>query len=354
LIHSLPIVLLAFFVFCAPVFAQKAPPVIVTTAELEEISDRVEALGTLKANESIEVTATVTEKITAIHFDDGKRVEKNETLIEMTNDEEHAQLNEARATLSEARKQFNRYKELTVNKAASKSVLDLRRRDMETASARLNAIESRMSDRLIKAPFAGVVGLRNISVGALVEPGDVITTLHDDGMMKLDFSVPSTFLATLKAGLPITARARAYGEKEFKGTVKSVESTVNPITRSVLVRAILPNEEGLLIPGILMSVELFKNPRQAITVPEEALVIEGKKHFVYVATAENTADKRSVNIGTRFLGSVEILKGIEPGDKIITRGMMNIRPGQTIHIAGKDAGNQPLSTLLETSTEAKE
>ncbi|MDG1286891.1 MAG: efflux RND transporter periplasmic adaptor subunit [Rickettsiales bacterium] len=338
----------ASMLLAMPVFAQKlsAPAVIVSIVKISPISDRVEALGTLQANESVEITATVTEKITALHFDDGQRVEQGDTLVEMTSSEEHALLRAARSTLNEARKQFTRYKELTATSAASKSVLDLRRRDMETAKARLNAIESRMSDRLLKAPFSGVVSLRNISVGALVEPGDIITTLYDDTMMKLDFSVPSTFLPVLKTGLPIIARARAFGDQQFHGTVSSIDPAINPITRSVQVRAVLPNEANLLNAGLLMSVELLKNPRKSITVPEEALVMKGDQHYLYVATEDLLADQRPVKIGTRFHGSVEILKGIEVGEKLITRGMMNLRPNQLVTIRGEDTGGDSLDSML--------
>ncbi len=327
-------VLLLTSLFCFPLWAKKAEraptKVITKIVKLSEISNAVEALGTLKANESVEITATVVEKITAIHFDDGQRVEKDQILIEMTNDEEHAQLNEARATLEEARKQFNRFKKLTTTKAVSKSLLDLRRRDMKTAKARLKAIESRMSDRLIKAPFAGVVGLRNISVGALVQPGDVITTLHDDSVMKLDFSVPSTVISNIRKGLLIEAKARAYGDKAFNGSVKTIDSTADPITRSVQVRALLPNEDRLLIPGVLMSVELSKNPRSAITIAEEAIIMLGDKHFVYKVNEDSKVVKQVVSIGTRFRGKVEITSGLAENDEVITRGIISLREGQTI------------------------
>lgn len=336
-----------------PVQLVAAPMVIISQVESAEISDNVEALGTLKANESVEVTATVTEKITAIHFDDGKRVEADETLVEMTNDEEHALLNEARATLNEARKQFRRFKELAASNSASKSILDQRRREMETARARLEAIESRMSDRLVKAPFAGVVGLRDISVGALVEPGDRITTLYDDSQMKLDFSVPSTFLSALKIGLPIVAQSRSFGEEKFRGTVSSINPAIDPITRSIVVRAILPNEGKKLIPGMLMSVELFKNPRQALTVPEEAIVMEGKKHYVFVVGDDLLADKRLIKIGTRFRGSAEVIDGLSAGEKIVVRGVMNVRPGQVVSVRAQDKGDESLTEMLKQESAAK-
>jgi membrane fusion protein (multidrug efflux system) len=257
-----------------------APQVIVAEVRAEEFFDHIEALGTLKANESVQVTVNVTETVTAIHFDDGQRVEQGDTLVEMTSSEEHALLEEARANLNEAKRQFKRVRQLESQGIEAKSLLDQRRREVETARARLAAIESRLADRLIKAPFSGVLGLRNISVGALVETGDAITTLDDDRIMKLEFAVPSTYLASLQPGLPIRARTRAYGERIFEGDVKVVDSRVDPINRSVRVRALLPNPQRLLKPGMLMTVELLRNRRQTLVIPETALMPKGGDHFV--------------------------------------------------------------------------
>ena len=187
----------------APASAQQAVPVIVKAVVTDHFVDRVEALGTLRANETVVLTATVSEIVTDVHFEDGQRVKAGSILVEMTNEEEHALIEEERSTVAEAKKQYDRLRPLVQRGAASIALLDQRRREYETAKARLRAIESKLQDRLIIAPFAGIVGLRNISVGALIEPGDVITTLDDDSVMKLDFTVPSIHLASLKTGLPM-------------------------------------------------------------------------------------------------------------------------------------------------------
>ena len=183
-------------------------PVIIAEVRSDRFVDRAEALGTLKANESVLVTANVTETVSAVYFEDGQRVEQGQMLVEMTNAEEHALLDEARIRVGEAQRQYARVKSLVAQGSASQSLLDERKRDLDTARALLVAIESRLADRLIKAPFAGVLGLRNISPGALVEPGDLIATLDDDRIMKLDFAVPSLFLSTLKPGRYLGQGAR--------------------------------------------------------------------------------------------------------------------------------------------------
>jgi membrane fusion protein (multidrug efflux system) len=327
-----------------------APDVIVSVAGVDRFADRLEALGTLTANESVELTASVSETISAIHFDDGERVEKGQVLIEMTNREEHAQLEEARATVNEAKRQYQRIQSLEEQGTAAKALLDERKREWETARARLAAIESRLADRLIKAPFAGVVGLRDISVGALVQPGDLITTLDDDSIMKLEFPIPGTYLEAVRPGLEIIATSRAFPGRSFSGKVKSVNSRIDPATRSVRVRALLPNPERLLKPGLLMQVVLLHNPREALVIPEEALIPLGNEQFVYtVDTSDgNKAVKHGIRIGGRRPGDVEVLEGLKAGDQVISHGTLKVRPGEPVNIIAVDDGSRPLADILRS------
>lgn len=330
--------------------AQQAPPeVIVAPARIEAIADRIEALGTLRANESVILTATVTDTVTAIHFEDGDRVEKGAVLLEMTSGEEHAQLEEARSTVEEARAQYERVIALAQQQNVSESLVDQRRREWETARARLEAIASRLEDRVIRAPFSGVVGLRDLSPGALVQPGDVITTLDDDSVMKLEFSVPSTFLDVLRPGLPVEARAKAYDRRVFTGTVSAVDSRVDPVTRSVLVRALVPNPDRVLKPGMLMRVELLKNPREAVVVPESALLPRGEEQFVMVVHRDegNTVERRPVTIGLRKPGVVEIPSGLEAGELVVTHGVEKVRPGYPAEIRAVDDGSLTIPEIID-------
>lgn len=324
------------------------PGVIVARARQIVLADTVEALGTLTANESVALTATVTETVRVIHFDDGDRVERGQLLVEMSSREEHAQLAEARATVSEAHGQYQRTKSLAAKGIATRALLDERQRQWETARARLAAIESRLADRLIKAPFAGVVGLRDLSVGALVEPGDLITTLDDDSAVKLEFPVAATRLAVLRPGLKVLASSRAFAGRSFTGTVKAVNSRIDPVTRSVRVRAMLPNPGHLLKPGMLMHVVLQQAPRTALLIPEEALLPLGERQFVFVVTADNKVDKRQVRIGERRPGLVEVVEGLAADEQVITHGHTQLRPGQGVQILAIDDGSRSLPELLRS------
>ncbi|MCB1877276.1 MAG: efflux RND transporter periplasmic adaptor subunit [Chromatiales bacterium] len=330
--YLLPL-LLALFVSASWAAKDDKPvPVIAAQVQTERLADRVEALGTLKANESVTLTANVTETVSAIRFDDGQRVKKGQVLVEMTNAEEQALLAEARARLAEAQRQYDRVKALEAQRSVSQSLVDERKRDLDTGRANLVAIESRLADRLIKAPFAGLLGLRNISPGALVEPGDLITTLDDDTVMKLDFAVPSLFLPDLKPGLAIHAKARAYGERTFDGEIRSIDSRVDPVTRSILVRALIPNPDLSLKPGVLMQVELLRNPRDGLVVPEEALLQQGRQHFVIRVGEGEVAEKRQVKIGMRRPGMVEIVSGLALGDRVVIEGNDKVRPSQKLKV----------------------
>jgi len=226
------------------------------------------------------------------------------------------------------------------------SLLDERKRDLDTAHALLVAIESRLADRLVKAPFAGVLGLRNISPGALVEPGDLIATLDDDSVMKLDFAVPSVFLTDLEPGLGIEAKARAYGDQVFKGEIGSIDSRVDPVTRSIQVRALIPNPERTLKPGVLMQVELLRNPRDALVVPESALLQRGTEHYVMRVGEGGQVKRRRVEVGGRRPGETEILEGLALGDQVVTHGNDKVRPGQRVEILVVDDGTKPLQQVL--------
>jgi membrane fusion protein (multidrug efflux system) len=324
------------------------PPVIVAVAETKSVVDRVEALGTLRANESVTLTANVTESVTAIHFDDGERVEKGDVLVEMTSGEEHALLEEAQATVEEAKSQYDRNVQLSKQGSVSEAVLDTARRVWQTAKARLEAIRSQLDDRLVSAPFSGVVGLRNISPGALVQPGEVITTLDDDSVMKLEFSVPSVFLSVLKPGLDIVTTTAAYGDEEFEGEVSAVDSRIDPVTRTVQVRALVPNPDRLLRPGLLMQVELLKDPRQAVVIPEEALTPLGNQQFVMVVDRNNgnVVERREVKIGRRMPGEVEILAGVAAGETVVTHGIDKARDGQSVRIRAVDDGSRAVREMF--------
>lgn len=317
--------------------ADKPVEVIVQAASTKSLTTTIEALGTLRANESITLTSNATKKVTRINFEDGQRVEKGQVLVEMTSREESALLEEARFNADEAKKQLDRVQELAKRGAASQSLLDQRVREYESARARYNATESRLKDLVLLAPFSGVVGLREVSVGALVSPGDQITTLNDDSKMKLDFTVPGVYLRSLSVGLPIVVKSRDLGNKVFQGEVFSIDNQIDEVTRSIRVRAVLDNKDHELKQGMLMLVDLKAVSRDALIISESALVPLGSNNFVFLLDeASGTVDRRQITIGERLTGSVEVLSGLNTGDKLVTHGLQKVRPGQKVKVLAEE------------------
>lgn len=304
----------------------------VAPATTEQITDVIDALGSTRANESTEITATVTEKVVSINFTDGQKVAEGDVLVRLDMAEEQANMSSAQASLKEAQSAFDRAQALERKRAGSRAEVDERRAALAAAKAEIAALQSRIADRVLRAPFAGTVGFRQVSPGALVRPGDVITTLTDTETLKLDFTLPALDLSAVRVGLAIKATAQAYGADTFGGTVQSISPAIDPVTRAVTVRAVLPNPDGRLRPGMLMLVSLQKNPREALMVPEAALVQSGRHVFVYTI-AEGKAERHQIEIGTRKPGRVEVLSGLALGDEVITHGTHKIRPGQAVTVA---------------------
>jgi len=311
------------------------------------IIDEVEAIGTAKANESVSLTSRVTDTVSKVNFEDGNYVETGQILVELTNSEETALLAEAQASVDEATRQFNRLQNLISQNLASQTQLDIEQARMQTSQARLEAIIARLDDRLIRAPFSGVLGFRNVSPGTLLSPNIVVTTLDDIGIIKLDFSVPELYLAALSKGQEVIATSPAYPDRQFVGEVRTIDSRVDPVTRSITIRAHLANNDRLLRPGMLLTVNLIRSRSFALLVPEEAIIPIQNKHFVYVAQ-EGVAKRVEVEVGRMQPGTVEILSGLSEGQQVITQGIIKVRPGSKIEIKGErdKPGSADNSTAL--------
>lgn len=362
-------------------------PVVLTRVTRVPLDDRIEAIGTARAFESIVVSSKVTEKVTSVHFEDAQVVRAGDVLVELNAEEIEAQLSEEQAALgvakaaltgakadveeqksnliriqanlTEAESQLARVRMLHEGGTAPKSQLDEQtatvdalRADMDSARARIRSgearlssieaqirsaearvrsIEARLADRRIVATFDGITGFRNVSVGAVVGPGTMVTTLDDIETIRLDFPVPERFLGVIRAGQPIRARSIAMGGREFEGVVRSVDTRVDPATRSVVVRAEIANPTLELRPGMLLTVKLIRETRPALVVPEEAIVPLQDRQYVYTV-ADGKAVRREVSTGIRRVGIVEVTAGLEEGEEVVTQGTVRLRPGATVNV----------------------
>jgi membrane fusion protein (multidrug efflux system) len=324
----------------AAAYAQRGGPasVFVESVDTRDFALRIEALGTLEPNEQVQLTLNAADRVRAIYFDDGDRVKKGKTLLSLAQREQSALVEAAEATVDEARRQQERVARLAEKQAVSQSELDQANRDLESTSAQLRAVQSRQRDRVLVAPFDGVLGFRMVSVGSFVRPGDVVARLIDDSEMNLEFAVPSIFLRSLRQDTAIVAMTDDFPGEAFEGKVTSIDNAIDPVTRSVRIRATLPNPDLLLKSGMFMQVNLVVNPRRALAIPEEAVLPVGPKTFVFVAMQEGNemiARRKEVTLGLRDAGYVEVTAGIEAGDAVITEGIIRVREGSAVTIRDK-------------------
>lgn len=311
-------------------WANRAITVVTEPARIDTLIDKIESIGTARANESVLLTAKVTDTVRQINFNDGDFVEAGRILVELTNAEETAQLAEARATLDEATRQFERVQNLIRQNLASETQLDNERVRMQTAQARYEAIVARLENRLIRAPFSGLLGFRNISQGTLLTPSTPVTTIDDISQIKLDFDVPETHFAKISRDQDVIARSASYPGVEFAGQVKTIGSRIDPVTRTVTVRAHIENENSQLRPGMLLTVDLIFDRRQALIIPESAVIPVQDNEFVYLVSNNDTAERKAITTGQRRPGLAEVVAGLAEGDEVITQGIIKVRPGVTI------------------------
>ncbi|HET9748878.1 MAG TPA: efflux RND transporter periplasmic adaptor subunit [Casimicrobiaceae bacterium] len=308
------------------------PLVTVGLAKRDSIFDVVEALGTAQANESVTLTAKVTDTVRRVNFEDGDYVEAGDVLIELTNQEEEALLAEARANLDDAESQLRRLEDLSARGLTSASELDVARSRAGASRARLNSIVARLRDRLIQAPFSGLLGFRQVSPGTLLSPNTPITSIDDISIIKLDFTVPETFLGSMQEGARIVAKSVSFPDREFEGTVRTVGSRVDPVTRAITVRAHIDNKDKALRPGMLLTVEVVTAERLALVVPEGSVFQVQNRAYVYRVDGD-VVHQQQIEVGGRRFGVVEVLSGLKEGDPIVVEGIIKLREGARVRFA---------------------
>lgn len=315
-------------------------PVAVTTQRvaLQPFSDTVQALGTVQARESITVTAKVSETVERVHFDSGDVVRAGAPLITLSGQAQQASLTEAQAAASEADRLYRRQSELAAQQLIARSQLDTQRAARDAANARVAQVRAQLGDRTIRAPFSGVLGLRQVSPGSLVTPGTAIATLDDTSRVYVDFPVPEMRLAQVERGQRITGTSAAYPGRRFEGLVATVDSRIDAATRAVTVRGDFPNPDRALRPGMLMQVALAQGERPALLVPEIAVVQVGQDSFVYRVADDGSVERADVRVGARQDGKAEITEGLSAGDRIVVDGTGKLRPGAKIVEAGQKPG----------------
>ncbi len=316
----------------------------VDTVKTGRIVEVRESVGTVRAYESITVTAKVAGIVSEIGFNEGQQVKAGDMLVQFDAAERRAEIEQAIAEASRAQALRNevaikleRAQALNRTGAGTGAQVDDLTAQMKSlegsiasAQAQRKAAEARLEDLIIRAPFHGRVGTRSVSLGAYVAPGTRITSLDDLSKIRLDFAVPENLLGRLKPGQAVNATSAAYRDRTFKGTVATIDPRVDQTTRAARLTAEFENADEALKPGMFLSVALEVSTRDdAVVVPEEAIVSEGLRHIVY-PVKDNKVERRVISIGQRQGGKVEVVEGLKAGETIVVLGVQRVRPGAEV------------------------
>jgi membrane fusion protein (multidrug efflux system) len=311
----------------SPPMPVKAEPVTRATLNVE-----VTAVGTLRADETVMIRPEIAGRVVVIHFKEGQAVNAGDALVTLDQDEYKAQLAGSAAQVGLEESSYQRFQDLQRKNLTSQQNLDETKARLDAARAQQELNRVRLDRTVIRAPFAGTVGLRLVSPGAYVKPGEDIANLESLGAMKLDFRVPETYLARLGVGQTLAVRVDAYPDQSFEGNIYAIDPALDPETRTVLLRARLPNKGNKLRPGLFARVSLILERREnALVAPEQAIVPVGQQTFVY-RVVNGKAVMTPVKLGLRRPGQVEILEGLNADDQVVTDGQLKIRDGAAVTV----------------------
>ena len=323
--------------------AVKMTPVILT-----DFIESVEAVGTASANEQVKITSKNSDLVDEVYFSDGEKVKKGELLVTLNNQEEHAKVSELSANLLESQAHLKRLSDLLLSNATSMSLVEQQVAKTKAIEAQLLSAQARLNDTSIRAPFAGVLGFREISRGAYIDAGTIITSLDDLSQIKVDFYLPERLFTKINIDQKITAFNTAYDEKAFVGKVIAIDSRIDPKTRSMKVRAIIANPSGKLRPGMLLNISVLLQIEKIFQLPESAIIPIEDKHYVFVVNEEKALRKR-IEIGRRHPGFVEISSGLIEGELVVVEGALKLRDGTAVTIIDQKVEKPVVKSEMKNS-----
>lgn len=313
------------------------PPSAVNTegARMETVRDEVRAVATLQALNAVQLTTEVSGRVVEINLEPGKRVQSGDVLLRLDDRQARADLQVIESQLADAQRQLERAQRLRSNNSVSQSQVDELVTAVDVARAQRQSAQVRLENHRIEAPFAGVVGLSDISLGAYLTAGTPITTLDTTDRMELSFAVPERFVGQVSLGQEVQATSPAFPGETFRGELVELASRISELSRTLTVRALIDNAEGRLRPGQFMSAALTLQEREGLVIPEQALLLRGDEKYVFVAE-DGVARRVSVTIGSRLPGWVEIRDGISLEDRVVITGQDRLSTGDRIRDVSSD------------------
>jgi membrane fusion protein (multidrug efflux system) len=320
-------------------FSQPMPPATVASAEVraETWQRSLRSVGSLVAENGVTVTPELGGVVREISFNSGGTIEAGDVLIRLDDRVDRAALEALRADRRLAEIRFKRTTDLLRREAISKSEYDEARANFDAANARVVQQEETLAKKTVRAPFSGSLGIRAVNVGQFVEPGDPIVTLQSLDPIYVDYALPERELARAAVGQQVVVRVDAYPGETFTGTLEAIATNVEAATRSLSLRATLPNPDGRLRNGMFAEVEtLLPAEDQVLTIPRTAVSFNTYGDFVFViAKGEDggmLAQQRQIGTGETRGGRVEVLRGLEAGEQVVRAGLVKLREGQSLQI----------------------
>ena len=319
--------------------ARPALPVVTATADTRPMSERVRAVGTLQANASVMIRPELAARVERIHFQEGRPVAAGQVLITLDAAEYRAQVAQTEATVEANRLTFERAADMVRTNMVSQQDYDQARARLAESRALLERHRVMLEKTTLRAPFDGVAGLRLVSPGAYVQPGQDLVNLEDLDPLKIEFRVPERHAAALTVGRPLTLRVDAVPGGAFTGEIYAIDPRLDAATRTFALRGRVPNGDGQLRPGMFAQVELTVGEHpQALVIPEQAIVPRGERLYVFRVT-DGTVALVPVVTGLREPGIVEVVQGLAVGDTVVTEGQMKLRDGVPVTATAQDAAS---------------
>jgi membrane fusion protein, multidrug efflux system len=321
---------------------ESKPAIAVEAAEVEvgEVVDAMTVTGNLRSDESANISTEIDGRVQGVHFTEGQTVEQGALLFTLDDAVYRAELATAEANLQLSERNNERAIELLARNAGTVRARDEAQAQLAIDRAEVDLARARLDKTRIAAPFAGVVGLREVSVGNYVSPGQDLVNLEDIDPIKVDFPVPERALSAVEVGQPIEVTVDAWPGRTFEGEVYAIDPQINAQGRSIAIRATIDNQERLLRPGLFAAVRLITARRpEALLVPEQAIFAHLGKPHVY-KVVDGTARLTEVQLGGRRVGQAEITSGLAAGDVVVTAGQMKLRDGTEVRVVDTAAPAQ--------------
>lgn len=335
------------------VAAEGAPqglPAEVITLKEQTVASNIYSIGTLEADESVLLRPELTGKIISIPFKEGGKVKKGDTLVQLDDAQYRAQVTEAEARVKQSDSENRRVQKLFTKGVGSETDRDSTQATMKINTAQLDMAKINLEKTRIRAPFDGITGLRYFSPGDYVNAGSELVQLVNIDKMKVDFSIPEIHLLNVSVGQSFTIISPAFPGREFVGKVSAISPVIDEKARSISVRGMVDNKEGVLRPGLFAEVVLTTDSKTALSVPEEALIPQGNQYFVY-RVIEQKIDMVPITIIQRKKGAVAIAGPLSAGDVIVTAGQLKLQPGSPVTAIFIDGSQPAPSVMQDTKTE---